>query len=159
MTQTEDLEQLLYAVAQGRLSPENALANLQSFTYKTLDNFAKIDHHRALRTGFAEAIWGPGKTPQQILGIIEVMQPDNPCVIATRIEPAVFEQLQQQMPSLHYFAQARICATTPLPLSPWHPGQIGIVSAGTSDQAVVEEAAIAATLWGFAVQRFADVGV
>jgi pyridinium-3,5-biscarboxylic acid mononucleotide synthase len=159
VSQPESLQALLNAVATGQTSPEDALADLKYLTYEPIGNFAKIDHHRTLRTGFPEVIWGPGKTPDQIVEIILGMRSKNPCVMATRIRPEVYAQLQTRLPDLVYFESAQICATTPLPDQPKHPGTIGLLSAGTADLAVAEEAAITASLLGFSVTRFWDVGV
>lgn len=159
MTQPEALQFLLEAVARGSISPGEALDKLKHFAFEPVGDFARIDHHRSLRTGFPEVIWGPGKTPDQIVQIIRVMQQQNPWVMATRIEPQVYTQLQEQLPDLHYFQIARICATTPLPPEPRHPGTISLISAGTADLPVAEEAAVTAALSGFRVQRLWDVGV
>ncbi|MCY7274692.1 MAG: 1-(5-phosphoribosyl)-5-amino-4-imidazole-carboxylate carboxylase, partial [Phormidesmis sp. CAN_BIN44] len=74
MTQPEVLKSLLNAVAQGDVSPEDALDKLKNLSYERVGDFAHIDHHRALRTGFPEVIWGLGKTPQQIAQIMEAMR-------------------------------------------------------------------------------------
>jgi pyridinium-3,5-biscarboxylic acid mononucleotide synthase len=159
VSQPEYLQALLNAVATGQTSPEQALTHLKYLSYEPVGNFAKVDHHRSLRTGFPEVIWGPGKTPEQIAEIILAMRPQTPCVMATRIRPEVYAQLQHRLPDLVYFEAAQICATTPLPSQPTHPGSIGLLSAGTADLAVAEEAAVTASLFGFAVTRFWDIGV
>jgi pyridinium-3,5-biscarboxylic acid mononucleotide synthase len=159
VSQPEYLQALLNAVATGQTSPEQALTHLKYLSYEPVGNFAKVDHHRSLRTGFPEVIWGPGKTPEQIVEIIQVMRPQTPCVMATRIRPEVYAQLQNRLPDLVYFEAAQICATTPLPSQSKHPGTIGLLSAGTADLAVAEEAAVTASLFGFAVTRFWDMGV
>lgn len=159
MTQSEALRHLLESVAQGQVSPETALDKLKHFDFEPVADFARIDHHRSLRTGFPEVIWGPGKTPEQIVGIMNAMRSRYPSVMATRIEPAVYAQLQAEIPDLHYYAQARICALISAPLQPQHPGCISILSAGTADLSVAEEAAITAELSGFQVKRLWDVGV
>lgn len=159
MTQPEALQTLLQAVAQGTITPDAALEKLKYFSFEPIEEFARVDHHRSLRTGFPEVIWGPGKTPDQIVKIIQAMQERTPCVMATRIEPEVYTQLQAQLPDLHYFPVARICATSGLPTTPRYPGTVGLISAGTSDLPVAEEAAVTAALCGFRVQRLWDVGV
>jgi pyridinium-3,5-biscarboxylic acid mononucleotide synthase len=168
VTQPEILKTLLGAVAQGEVSPEAALDKLKYLTFEPVEDFARIDHHRTLRTGFPEVIWGPGKTVNQIVQIINVMRDRSPVVMATRIEPEVYAQLKAQLPDLHYYATARICALqggkgveeqggqTSLAA---FPGTISILSAGTADLAVAEEAAITAELCGFQVKRLWDVGV
>lgn len=159
MTQPEALQILLAAVAAGDVSPEAALEKLKHFAFEPVGDFAKIDHHRTLRTGFPEVIWGPGKTPEQIAGIMEAMRQRNPIVMATRIEPAVYAQLQEKVAGLQYYPSARICAISPATLEPQYSGTIGILSAGTADLSVAEEAAVTAELCGFRVQRLWDVGV
>lgn len=158
MPQPEALQFLLEAVATGKISPAAALDKLKHFSFEPVGDFARIDHHRTLRTGFPEVIWGPGKTPDQIIQIIQVMRQQNPSVMATRIELDIYLQLQQQLPDLHYYPVARICATQPL-AKPKYPGTISLISAGTADLPVAEEAAITAELSGFCVQRLWDVGV
>jgi pyridinium-3,5-biscarboxylic acid mononucleotide synthase len=163
VTQPEHLKALLDAVATGQTTPEQALHHLKHFTYEPVGDFARIDHHRSLRTGFPEVIWGPGKTPSQIAEIMRVMQAKTACVMATRISSEVYAELQPLLADstieLVYFEAARICATTPLPAHPSRPGTIGLLSAGTADLAVAEEAAITASLLGFEVTRFWDMGV
>ncbi len=159
MTQPEALQSLLAAVAAGDVSPEAALEKLKHFAFEPVGDFAKIDHHRTLRTGFPEVIWGPGKTPEQIAGIMEAMRSRNPVVMATRIEPAVYAQLQEKVAGLQYYASARICAIAPATVEPQYSGTIAILCAGTADLSVAEEAAVTAELCGFQVQRLWDVGV
>ncbi|MEB3338366.1 MAG: 1-(5-phosphoribosyl)-5-amino-4-imidazole-carboxylate carboxylase, partial [Leptolyngbyaceae bacterium] len=110
MIQPELLQALLEAVASGEISPTVALDKLKHFDFQPVADFAKIDHHRSLRTGFPEVIWGLGKTPHQIIEIMQVMRQNHPVVMATRIEPEVYTQLQAQIPDLRYYATARICA-------------------------------------------------
>ena len=159
MTQSEALRSLLESVAHGNVSPSVALEKLKHFAYEPVGEFARIDHHRALRTGFPEVIWGPGKTPDQIAQIMEVMRESGSVVMATRIEPAVYAQLEEKVADLQYYPSARICAIAPTALEPQYSGTIGILSAGTADLSVAEEAAVTAELSGFRVQRLWDVGV
>jgi hypothetical protein len=159
MTNNPSLHSLLASVAAGEITPDTALEKLKHFAFEPLSDFAKIDHHRTLRTGFPEVVWGPGKTPDQIAQIITAMRLHNPVVMATRIEPEVFIQLQEKVPDLQYYPTAKICAIPPATPQPHHPGIIGLISAGTADLPVAEEAAITAELCGFQVQRLWDVGV
>lgn len=186
MTQSENLRSLLESVASGNISPDIALNKLKHFAYESVGEFARIDHHRSLRTGFPEVIWGQGKTPDQIAQIMEVMRLRNPVVMATRIEPEVYAQLEEKVAGLRYYPMARICALqgekgsqgsggaeeqkensslcTFAPLRDTNPeskipGIIGILCAGTADLPVAEEAAVTAELCGFKVQRLWDVGV
>ncbi|MBW4647515.1 MAG: nickel pincer cofactor biosynthesis protein LarB [Kastovskya adunca ATA6-11-RM4] len=160
MTQPEALQSLLESVAAGDISPIVALDKLKNFAFESVGDFAKIDHHRRLRTGFPEVIWGQGKTPEQIAQIMEVMRDRaDDIVMATRIEPQVYTQLQIKVPNLKYYPVARICAVAPNTPTPQHPGIISLISAGTADLPVAEEAAVTAELCGFQVRRLWDVGV
>ncbi|MEI2577670.1 nickel pincer cofactor biosynthesis protein LarB [Scytonema sp. PRP1] len=159
MTDEKSLRSLLETVANGNITPDAALEKLKNLAYEPVGEFAKIDHHRALRTGFPEVIWGPGKTTEQIAQIMEAMRQRNPVVMATRIEPDVFAALETKVNGLHYYDLARICAIVPPTIEPQYPGTIGILSAGTADLPVAEEAAVTAELSGFRVQRLWDVGV
>ncbi len=155
----EALQYLLEAVANGQVSPRAALNKIKYFDFEPVGDFARIDHHRKLRTGFPEVIWGEGKTPEQIIEIIQAMRQHHPTVIATRIEVDVYEILKAQIPDLSYYSTARICAVAPATL-PVHSAQsITILTAGTADLPVAEEAAITASLCGFPVKRLWDVGV
>ncbi|MEM6521814.1 MAG: nickel pincer cofactor biosynthesis protein LarB [Cyanobacteria bacterium P01_D01_bin.71] len=159
MTQSEALQQLLEAIAAGQVSPQAAFEKLKYLEFEPVEDFAKVDHHRLLRTGFPEVIWGPGKTVEQIVGIMRAMRDRAPVVMATRIEPGVARQIRQALPEAMYFETARICALVPMNLRPRHSGMIGILTAGTADLPVAEESAITAELCGFEVLRLWDVGV
>ena len=158
MTQPEALKTLLESVSQGKVSPDDALEKLKYLSYEPVGGFANVDHHRALRTGFPEVIWGPGKTPEQIAKIMESMRDRASVVMATRIEAEVFAWVKEMVPDVVYYPTARICALGK-PSSPTREGTIGLLSAGTADLPVAEEAAITAELCGFQVQRLWDVGV
>lgn len=159
MTQPEVLQGLLQAVAQGQVSPEVAFDKLRHLDFEPVADFAKVDHHRALRTGFPEVIWGPGKTVAQIVAIMQAMGDRTSVVMATRIEPGVAVALQAALPPVEYYETARICALPTLEPPPPQPGRLGILTAGTADIPVAEEAAVTAELCGFQVQRLWDVGV
>ncbi|ANV83810.1 1-(5-phosphoribosyl)-5-amino-4-imidazole-carboxylate carboxylase [Picosynechococcus sp. PCC 7003] len=159
MSDPEALKQLLEAVAQGVVSPHNALIELKYLTFEAVGDFAKIDHHRQLRTGFPEVIWGPGKTPDHIAQIMRAMGDRHPIVMATRIDVETYHQLQPKVHNLTYFPEARICALIQEPPQVRHRGTISILTAGTADLPVAEEAAVTAELSGFAVNRLWDVGV
>lgn len=159
MTQSQALQFLLEALSRGEISPEIALEKLKNFSFETVEDFAKIDHHRQLRTGFPEVIWGPGKTPTQIAQIMTAMSHHSPMVMATRIEPDVYQQLQQQIPNIQYYSVARICTLETSQSIVKYSGKISILTAGTADLPIAEEAAVTAELCGFAVERLWDVGV
>jgi NCAIR mutase (PurE)-related protein len=159
VTQPDAIRSLLDAVSAGQLSPDAAFEQLKYLDFEPIEDFAKVDHHRTLRTGFPEVIWGPGKTVDHIVQIMRSLHQRNPVVMATRITPEVYSQIRQQIPAAFYYEQARICALVPLNLVPQHPGTIGVLAAGTADLPVAEEAAVTAELSGFAVKRLWDVGV
>jgi pyridinium-3,5-biscarboxylic acid mononucleotide synthase len=156
---SESLQALLSAVAAGEITPELAGSKIQSLGYEAIDDFAKIDRERQQRTGFPEVIWGLGKTPAQIIEIVRVMRHQQSVVMATRITPAVYAELQPAIPDLIYYQTAQICALTPPKSTPIHPGKITILTAGTADLPVAEEAACTASLCGFKVEKLWDVGV
>ena len=157
MTQPEEIHKLLQAIAAGDLSPETALEKLKYLPFESLDEFAKIDRHRQLRTGFPEVIWGADKTPEQIVKIMTAMGRDAGVVMATRIEPEVYQQLLTAIPDLVYYSAARICSLSRPQTT--QVGTISILTAGTADIPVAEEAAVTAELCGFEVIRLWDVGV
>ncbi|MBV6627517.1 MAG: nickel pincer cofactor biosynthesis protein LarB [Rivularia sp. (in: Bacteria)] len=159
MTDEKALQSLLNAVANGTVTTDAAFSQLKNLAYEPIDDFAKIDHHRSLRTGFPEVIWGQDKTPEQIARIMNVMRLQNQVVMATRITPEVFATLQPKVRDLRYYQSARICAIAPTQIKVRYSGTIGILSAGTADLPVAEEAAVTAELSGFDVQRLWDVGV
>jgi hypothetical protein len=159
MTQPEELKNLLTAVANGQISPQIAFDQLKNLHFEEVEDFAKIDHHRHLRTGFPEVIWGQDKTPEQIIRIIQVMGDRSGLVMATRIQPEIYQQLQTVIPDLKYYPIARICALNKSKNGKTYPGTISILTAGTADLPVAEEAAVTAQLCGFQVERLWDVGV
>lgn len=156
---SDSLQTLLAAVASGAIAPEAARLQIDTLGYTAIDDFAKIDRSRQQRTGFPEVIWGLGKTPEQIVKIITAMRDRQSIVMATRITPAVYSQLHRDIPDLIYYESAQICALTPAQPIVQHPGKVSILTAGTADLPVAEEAAITASLCGFAVEKLADVGV
>ncbi|MEB3248975.1 MAG: nickel pincer cofactor biosynthesis protein LarB [Merismopediaceae bacterium] len=155
----DHLQRLLTAIAEGQITPDQALDKIKHFSFEAVEDFAKVDHHRHLRTGFPEVIWGPGKTPEQIVAIFQTLAPHHSVVMATRIEAAIAEELMLAIPHLSYYPTARICALIQTEISVKYPGLISVLTAGTADLPVAEEAAITATLCGFQVQRLWDVGV
>jgi pyridinium-3,5-biscarboxylic acid mononucleotide synthase len=152
----EQLRALLHAVRAGERSPEEALEALRTLPFEDL-GYAQVDHHRFLRQGFPEVILGQGKTPEQVAGIAARLRRHDVPVLVTRIAPAAAAALAAALSPVTYHEQAR-CAIVGEPL-PARGGTIAVVSAGTSDVPVAEEAAITATVMGNAVERLYDVGV
>ena len=176
MTQPENLRELLEAVAVGRVSPTVAFEKLDSKgldsqavdsqavdsrakAYESVGDFAKIDHDRTSRTGFPEVIWGEDKSAVQIVEIMRVMESRHPVVMATRVNQEKSAQIREMLPQVTYFEIARICAIQSAQPLPVRPGRLSILTAGTADLPVAEEAAVTAELCGFAVTRLWDVGV
>ncbi|MEO1522064.1 MAG: nickel pincer cofactor biosynthesis protein LarB [Cyanobacteria bacterium J06633_2] len=162
MSKFGSVRELMDAVAKGEVSPEAAeeLAVLSSRRgYETVGDFAKIDFERGDRTGFPEVIWGQDKTAAQIVAIMQVMEPQHPVVMATRVSEEKAKKIREALPQAKYFELARICAVVSSAHKTTHPGRLSILTAGTADLPVAEEAAVTAELCGFAVTRLWDVGV
>jgi hypothetical protein len=152
------LRALLADVSGGKLTADEALEQLRSLPFEDL-GFAKVDHHRQLRTGFPEVIFGSGKTAEQIVEIARRVKDSSQNVLITRLAPAEAEQIQRAFPEMSYSPHAR--AATILHARPESRGRglILVVAAGTSDVPVAEEAALTADLMGNSVERVYDVGI
>jgi NCAIR mutase (PurE)-related protein len=151
------LKQLLEEVKKGTLSPDEAVARLATLPYEDL-GFAKLDHHRALRRGFPETVFGSGKTPEQIVAIVERIRARGERVLVTRTTLEVHAKVEAAGIKARFHEAARcltVDGTPPTPL----PGRIAVTAAGTSDLPVAEEAAVTAEFHGAAVERIYDVGV
>lgn len=138
------------------MSVDDAIARLKGLPYEDL-GFATIDHHRSLRRGFPEVVYGEGKTPEQIAAIGEKLAAENGRLLVTRIGLEAYQALKARVPGVAYNASAR-AAYLDQPAGTKLSG-VAICSAGTSDQPVAEEAALTAELMGCAVERLFDVGV
>lgn len=151
---------LLQQVKQGELPVEQALQVLRRLPYEDL-GFAKVDHHRRLRKGFPEVIYCPGKTISQIVSIAERLLHPESTVLATRAGPEIYQAIHNIAPRAEFHPEAR--AVVIPPESPEHLppsiGCVGVISAGTADLPVAQEAALVATLMGSRVERLFDVGV
>lgn len=154
---SETLHEILTAVREGQLSVERAQLLLKKAPFEDL-GYAKIDHHRALRQGAPEVIYGEGKTPEQICGIAGRMRESGVSpILITRLCADSARQLQATLP-LDYRADARLGIVGHVP-QPDTPGSIVVAAAGTSDYAVAEEAAVTAEVYANRVTRLYDVGV
>jgi pyridinium-3,5-biscarboxylic acid mononucleotide synthase len=153
----QSLKNLLDAVKNGSLSTEDALKNLKDFEYKDL-GFAKIDNHRTIRTGFPEVIFCQGKTPEQVAEIIKYMNTHDHNILGTRASLETFEKVKQVCPEAKYHEIAR-AITVKKNMAEKTKTHIGILTAGTSDMPVAEEAAITAEIFGNDVRRYYDIGV
>ena len=152
------LKRLLEEVRTGRTTIESALERLRDLPYEDL-GFAKVDQHRSIRQGAAEVIFAPGKTTAQIVAIARRLAAAGHPVVVTRLEAASARAVARSVRGFRYSAEARIGwraarATKRAPL-----GRLLVVSAGTSDIPVAEEAAVVAECSGIATERIYDVGV
>jgi NCAIR mutase (PurE)-related protein len=160
------LRSLLEQVKSGEMAVEGALNALRSLPYEDL-GFAKVDHHRALRNGFPEVIYCPGKTTEHIVAIAERLALHSRRVLASRATAEVAEAVQQRFPDAVYHPLPRMLVIPGVndALSRTAPdigvsvGTVLVVSAGTADLPVAEEAAVTASEMGSPVERLYDVGV
>jgi pyridinium-3,5-biscarboxylic acid mononucleotide synthase len=151
------LRALLEEVRAGAVDIDAALDRLRHLPFEDL-GFAKVDHHRALRHGMPEVIFGPGKTPDQISSIAAALLAKAQNVLVTRISREIGERLQREHPSAEYFPASGS-------LRVWRDrtvhgkGTIAVVCAGTSDLPVAEEAQVTAEVMGNQVDAIHDIGV
>ncbi len=153
----KQLEKLLIQVQKGELSPKDALKILKDFPYEDL-NFAKIDHHRELRRGFPEMVFGAGKTDTQILKIAEAILKKGSNLLITRVEPKVYTKIKKRIPKARYNSLAKAIYLKQKNPPPGK-GRIVIITAGTSDIPVAEEAAVTCEILGNEVDKIYDIGV
>jgi NCAIR mutase (PurE)-related protein len=153
----EALRQLLNAVRDGVVGVDESLARLRTLPYEDL-GFARLDTHRSVRTGFAETVYCPGKTPEQVALIFERLSSQHLRVLATRATEEQAEATLQRVPGAQYQRTARAIVIRPSDDGPGKEG-IGLVTAGTADLPVAEEAVLTASLLGHHVVRIHDVGV
>ena len=151
------LSKLLREVRDGSTDVESALEQLKHFTPREL-GYATIDTHRELRTGYPEVIFGQGKTPEQVSGIVGFMLTRENNILATRVTEDMYNKVREICPAAEYNAMARTIAIRKTEI-PRPPTYIAIVTAGTSDLPVAEEAAVTAEIFGNRVERVVDVGV
>lgn len=151
-----NMDQLLRQVQQGTLSIEEAKQLLK--TYEDI-GFAKLDLHRAKRTGFPEVIFGSGKTSEQIVSIFERLKMHSDRVLATRVAPDTAASVLAVVPDAQYDETARIVSWFQRKERQPLPGYIAVLCAGTSDLPVAEEAAQTAESMDIRVERIYDVGV
>lgn len=147
---------ILKEVQEGKVSPEEAWKSFSKLSFEEL-GFAKIDHHRKIRQGMTEVIYCPGKTEEQIEEIFTRLAKTGGNVLATRAWEKVYQRLSRIFPEIKYFPLSRLLLLQQeeAPLK----GRVALVTAGTADQAVAEEAAITMELMGSKVERLYDLGV
>ena len=152
------LIQLLNSVAQGQLSVKAAASKLRHIAYEDID-YAHVDHHRSLRKGFPEVIFGQGKTADQVIGIMDRMRDQESVILVTRIEQIKAEKVLARFPDAVYHADASMIVFELKKPRIVGRGTIAIISAGTSDIPVAQEAYLTAKAMGNRVETIFDVGV
>ena len=153
----DGIKKLLEQLSKGEISREEALSRLSDLPFKDLGD-TKIDNHRELRTGYPEIIFCEGKTPGQVSRIMEYMAGQGTNVLGTRATPETFQAVKEKLPEAEYNEIARTI-TLKTVQTKQTKSYIAILTAGTSDMPVAEEAAVTAELFGNRVERFFDVGV
>lgn len=151
------IESLLHEVREGRVEVAQAMERLRHLPFEDL-GFAKLDHHRALRTGMPEVIFAEGKTAAQVATIFAHMAKAGGNVLATRASRTMYDAVRAVEPRAEFHETARAITLAQMQTSPGK-GTVAVVCAGTSDLPVAEEAAVTARLTGNAVELIADVGV
>ncbi len=154
----EALLALLRTFQAGETTAEELADRLTSLPFEDI-GFAKIDHHRALRSGMPEAIYAESKTPPQVAAIFARLAASGVPVLATRATPEHFAAVAETVPTAQYHALARCISLPPAAPRGRGLGPVAVVCAGTSDLPVAEEAALTAELFGAEVLRITDVGV
>jgi NCAIR mutase (PurE)-related protein len=149
---------MLQCVRDGELRPEEAMERLANLPYEEA-GFAKIDHHRRLRTGLPEVIYAAGKTAAQVGEIFFRMAAMGGDVLATRADEAAFAAVKALVPEAQYHPVARVVALRQTAPGESGGGSLAVLCAGTSDLPVAEEAAVTAEVMGAEVRRIYDVGV
>lgn len=152
-----DLRKIFDEVRKKKLSPDEAVNRLRHLPFEDL-GFAKVDHHRALRNGMPEIILGEGKTPAQVAGIFARLANHGGNVLATRANQQQFAAVKKKVRGVEYRELARAIVLQKDSVQ-YGKGIIAVVSAGTSDIPVAEEALVTAEMMGNEVQHFYDVGV
>jgi len=155
---TERMGRLLEDVRRGKISVPQALKRLRHLPFEDL-GFAKIDHHRSLRQGFPEVIMGEGKATAEIAAIARALRRRRANVLITRLSPEKMTKLKKQIRGFRYHAGARAATWLERPIRKTGRGPVLVISAGTSDIAVAEEATLTAEMMGNRVDRLYDVGV
>ncbi len=142
---------------EGKINSQEVFDKLRILPFEDLD-FAKIDHHRTLRKGFPEVVYGPGKTTDQLIEIVSSLYAQSSKILVTRTNMDEFLKVQEVIPDVKYNHVANAIIIDNDAQEERLPG-VTVISAGTGDLAVAEEAAITAELMGNEVQRIWDVGV
>jgi NCAIR mutase (PurE)-related protein len=151
------LEEILQKVHKGELTPDEAVKELKYYPYEDL-GIAKIDHHRELRRGFPEIVFGLGKTPEQIIKISRSIINAGSNLLVTKVEPEDYQNIKKDIPEAQYNTMAKTIYYK-IKAPPPGNGKIAIITAGTSDIPIAEEAAVTCDLLGNDYEKIYDIGV
>jgi len=154
---SDSIRKLFEQVRRGKLSPDEAVQRVRHLPFEDL-GYAKVDHHRALRNGMPEVIFGKGKSPDQVAGIFTRLAQHTGNILATRASEDQFQAVKKSVPKSEYLALAHAIVLKRV-RKKYGKGLIAVVSAGTSDIPVAEEALVTAEAMGNDVQHLYDVGV
>jgi NCAIR mutase (PurE)-related protein len=156
--QKSALRALLESVKRGEVPVDSALDQLRDLPFADL-GFAQVDHHRSLRVGLPEVVFGLGKTQEQIIGIVRELHAKGQAALVTRVPDAIAAALRGEFPGIECHALARTAFLPNGPIAKRGQGSICIVTGGTSDIPVATEAAVTARAFGNEVEELFDVGV
>ena len=153
----EFLAGIMRAVADGDKTPQEAVEALKNLPYDDM-GFAKLDEHRELRTGYPEVVFGLGKTPDQVARIMKRLSESNSLVLTTKATPAHYNAVLKEIPDAAYHTDAGIISAGRKKETE-HRRYVAVVTAGTADLPIAEEAALTLEFYGNNVKRIFDVGV
>ena len=158
--QKQKILEIIDSIKSDQISKEEAFKLLSNINYEEL-GFAKLDHHREIRTGVPEVVFCQGKTDQQIVSIINKLREQSSCIIGTRLSEDAYLRIKDSIPDATYHNLARVIVSgTPNPISnSLSDKYIAVMCAGTADLPVAEEAAVIAQTLGSPVKKACDVGV
>ncbi len=154
----KDLKTMLAGVQKGTVPVDTALESLKTLPFEDL-GYATIDHHRSIRTGFPEVIYGEGKTAAQLKGIMKTMAVRKHHILATRLDADKARQIKKAFPKAKYYPDSRVLILQHGRIEKQGRGTVLVISAGTSDIPVAEEAFLTAQIMGNKVDKLFDVGV
>ena len=154
----KELQMILQRLYDQKLSPDEVIKQLATLPYENLD-FAKVDHHRSLRNGFAEVVYGKGKTAGQLVAIIQALYKAKSDILVTKLEHNVYENIQQELPPECIYDNISLTLVLSKKQNRNKIGRIIIVSAGTADMPIAEEARITSEFFGSKTEKLFDVGV
>jgi pyridinium-3,5-biscarboxylic acid mononucleotide synthase len=155
---TQDLEKLLIKLHDQKLTPQQAMKKLETLPFENLD-FAKIDHHRGLRNGIPEVIYCQGKTVPHIKKIIQSMNRKGHSILATRLNKETFRKLKPSLPKVSKYNETAQILIVEKNKKKKRSGLISVITAGTSDIPIAEEASVTARALGSETETLFDVGV